>query len=102
MVKTNKILTGLRRLSIPFLCVAILAYLSYHSVHGKRGLSAWRDLTQQIKSVESDLSNAIDKRRSLEHRVSLLQSDRLDRDMLEERALEVLGLTQPNELVFLK
>ena len=56
----------------------------------------------QINQLANLISNAIEKRRSLEHRVSLLQSERLDRDMLEERALEVLGLTQPNELVFLK
>lgn len=93
---------GLRQGVIPLLCVAIIGYIAYHAVQGDRGLAAWRQLTQQIQSVEANLSEAKRTRFELEHRVSLLRSNGLDRDMLDERARIVLGLAHPDELIFLK
>ena len=45
------------------------------------------------------LAAAKDERSMWEHRVSLLRSDQIDRDLLEERARLVLGRVHANDVV---
>lgn len=91
----------LRHCVTPLLCVATIAYIGYHAVQGDRGLAAWSLLSQRIDRVEVELRAARETRQRLEHQVSLLRSDGLDRDMLDERARIVLGLAHPDEIIFL-
>jgi cell division protein FtsB len=42
------------------------------------------------------------ERDALDHRVGLLRPEHLDRDMLDERAREMLNLAGPNEIVILR
>jgi cell division protein FtsB len=91
----------LRQCVLPLLCVATIGYIGYHAVQGDRGLAAWRQLSQQIDRTSAKLQDVRATRLELEHRVSLLQADGLDRDMLDERARIVLGLAHPDELIFL-
>lgn len=101
MNTTHELSRRLRQCVLPLFCAASIGYIGYHAVQGDRGLAAWRQLSLQIDRVEADLSDARTARRQLEHRVSLLRSDGLDRDMLDERARIVLGLAHPDELIFL-
>lgn len=101
MTPARELPRRLRHCAMPLLCVATIAYIGYHAVQGDRGLAAWSLLSQRIDRVEVELGAARAARERLEHQVSLLRSDGLDRDMLDERARIVLGLAHPDELIFL-
>jgi len=101
MTATRELSRRLRHCVLPLLCVATIAYIGYHAVQGDRGLAAWRQLSQRIDWVEAELHAARMARERLEHRVSLLRPDGLDRDMLDERARLVLGLAHPDEIIYL-
>ena len=91
----------LRRCVLPLFCVATIGYIGYHAVQGDRGLAAWRQLSQQIDRTSAELQGAQTTRIELEHRVSLLRAEGLDRDMLDERARIALGLAHRDEIIFL-
>ena len=91
----------LRQCILPLSCIAIIGYISYHAVQGDRGLAAWRQLSQRIDGASGELLRYRTARVDLEHRVSLLRLDGLDRDMLDERSRIILGLAHPDELIFL-
>ena len=91
----------LRQCILPLSCIAIIGYISYHAVQGDRGLAAWRQLSQQIDRASGELLRTRTARVELEHRVSLLRLDGLDRDMLDERSRIILGLAHQEELIFL-
>jgi len=86
---------------VPLICTSVLGYFGYHAVQGDRGISAWVSLGQQIKGVEAQIAVNKSEHDRLEHRVSLLRSDGLSRDMLDERSREVLGLAHADELIIL-
>ena len=90
-----------RHAVVPLICTSVLGYFGYHAVQGDRGMSAWVNLGQQIKGVEAQIAvnkTVLDR---IEHRVSLLRSNGLSRDMLDERSRQVLGLAHPDELIIL-
>ena len=90
-----------RHAVVPLICTSVLGNFGYHAVQGDRGMSAWVNLGQQIKGVEAQIAvnkTVLDR---MEHRVSLLRSNGLSRDMLDERSRQVLGLAHPDELIIL-
>jgi len=83
----------------PVLGLSALAYFVYHAVEGERGLFAYFRLTHQIEETRSGLEEVAAERRALERRVSLLRSESLDRDLLEERSRFILNYVRPDEIV---
>ncbi len=88
-----------RQVAGPLIVAAMVAYLGYHAVQGKRGLVAWLHLGQQIEQTSAALALTRAEQYRLAHRVALLHPDGLDLDMLDERARAVLNLAHPDDLV---
>ncbi|MGH7089002.1 MAG: FtsB family cell division protein, partial [Stellaceae bacterium] len=88
-----------RRVAGPVAAVSLVAYFSYHLVEGDRGLMAWRQSSEQIRIAEAELAQITAQEASLRHRVSLLEPNHLDRDLLDERARAVLNLAGKDERV---
>ncbi len=82
----------------PILGISLVAYFAFHLVQGDRGLIAWLSLTQQIREARAGLADIDAQRAPLAHRVSLLR-DKVDRDLLDERARATFNLVAPNEVV---
>ena len=59
------------------------------------------DLDQQFAAMQQELGQAKAERAQWERRVTLLRADRLDPDMLDERARALLGYVDPRELTLL-
>jgi cell division protein FtsB len=91
-----------RSIAGPVLGVSLACYFTYHLVEGERGLSAWLHLSQQLKDAKAMQVAVRAERDALDHRVGLLRPEHLDRDMLDERAREMLNLAGPNEIVILR
>ena len=83
----------------PVLGVSLVAYFAYHLVQGDRGFIAWLRLNQEVREAKLTLAAVAAERETIEHRVSLLRPEHLDRDMLDERARSQLNLIGPNEIV---
>ena len=83
----------------PVLGFCIVGYFVYHSIEGDRGLLAYARLTEQLRDAKAQLEEVQAERQAIERRVSLLRTDYLDPDMLDERARAILNYSRPDEIV---
>lgn len=83
----------------PFIGLSMIGYFSFHVVHGERGILASQQLEQQIAEAQAELDQLRGQRQVLEHRVSLLRSDSLDADLLDEVVRRNLGYGRRDEIV---
>jgi cell division protein FtsB len=90
-----------RLIAGPVAGISLMMYFSYHLVEGDRGIVAWRQLDDKIKTAQAQLAETEAVRTELDRRVSLLRPNHLDRDMLDEQARRTLNLVAPDERVIL-
>ncbi len=77
----------------------LFAYFILHAVQGDRGLLAWVQLRQQIAVAEASLGASAATRSAWENRTGLLAGEKIDPDMLDERARVVTGFARLDEIV---
>ena len=73
-------------------------YFFGHAFHGDRGIIARMHLQKQVSAAEQTPPQR-SVREDFERRTSLLKSERLDADMLDERARIMAGLVRPDEII---
>ena len=78
-----------------------IGYFAANAFTGNHGLRAQQDLEQQLTAMKGDLMQLKAERAVWERRVSLLRADRIDPDMLDERARALLGYVDPRDLTLL-
>jgi len=78
-----------------------VGYFAINAFTGNHGLRAQADLDQQMASMQRELRHLKAERAHWERRVALLRSDRIDPDVLDERARTLLGLADPRDLTLL-
>src|SRR5689334_19503396 len=81
--------------------VAVVSYFSYHAYHGNRGLNAKREYKERIAVLRQELEQVSAEKLALDRRVSLLRSEHVERDLLEERARVILNNANRNDVVVL-
>jgi cell division protein FtsB len=94
--RLKSILTGLALYAV---AAALIGYFGVNAYTGRYGLNARQELDQEIISLTAELARLKHERADAEHRVSLLRSDRVDPDMLDERARYQLDYANPHDLV---
>jgi cell division protein FtsB len=99
MVTRSRLKSILTGLALYLVAAALIGYFGVNAYTGKYGLKARQELDQEIISLTSELARLKRERADGEHRVSLLRSDRVDPDMLDERARYQLDYGNPHELV---
>ncbi len=101
-----KVLTEIRlrsgQIVGPVLGACLIVYIAYHAVQGDRGLIAFWQLTKQVAHADTIYLRLSRERAAMQNRVSLLNPNTLDRDMLEERARFMLGYSLPDEIVIFR
>ncbi len=85
-------------LLLPAICCAISGYFGYSFLFGERGLIAWRATQDELAAARHDLAQLRDRREKLQHRISLLDDDSVDPDLLDEVAHSLLLETRPGEV----
>jgi cell division protein FtsB len=88
-------------LGLYLFAAAFIGYFGVNAFTGNHGLRAQQDLDQQLATMQAELAQLKAERAVWERRITLLRSDRLDPDMLDERARTLLGLVDKRDLVFL-
>ena len=89
-------MTGLALYAI---AAAMIAYFGVNAYTGKYGLKAQQELDHEIVALTAELARLKAERTAAEQRVSSLRSDRVDPDMLDERARFQLDYAHPRDLV---
>ena len=78
-------------------------YFLYHCLAGQRGLFSLIELRQEIQERSDILKKLNYKKRNLDNKVSLLSSNNLDLDYLDELAREKFALIcQDEKLIVMK
>jgi cell division protein FtsB len=101
MVSHRRRRTILTVLGLYIFAVLFIGYFAANAFTGNHGLRAQLDLDQQMSAMQVELTQAKAEHALWDRRVALLRSDRLDPDMLEERARSLLGLADPRDLTLL-
>jgi cell division protein FtsB len=91
----------LTALALYTLAALFIGYFAVNAFTGNHGLRAQQDLDQQLVEMKSELSRLKAERLLWEHRVSLLRSDRIDPDMLDERVRAMLDYVDPHDIALL-
>jgi cell division protein FtsB len=98
MAKSSRIRSLLTALCLYLGAALLIGYFGVNAYTGNHGLRAKQDLDRQIAQATTELEGVKAERMVWERRVALLQSDKLDPDMLDERARVLLNLADPNDL----
>src|ERR1700742_247532 len=99
MVSRSRLKSVLTGIALYAMAAAMIGYFGVNAYTGKYGLNARLELDQEIVSLTSELARLKKERAEGEQRVSLLRSDRVDPDMLDERARYQLDYANPHDLV---
>jgi len=78
-----------------------IGYFAANAFAGNHGLRAQQDLEQQLTAMKGELAQLKAERALWERRVSLLRADRIDPDMLDERARSLVGYVDRRDLTLL-
>ena len=99
MVSRSRLKSFLTGLALYTMAAAMIGYFGVNAYTGKYGLNARQELDSEIAALTSELARLKRERAESEQRVSLLRSDRVDPDMLDERARYQLDYANPHDLV---
>lgn len=101
MVSHRRRRTILTALGLYLFAAAFIGYFAVNAFTGNHGLRAQQDLEQQLGAMQLELAALKAERAHWERRVSLLRPDRIDPDMLDERARALIGYADPRDLILL-
>lgn len=99
MVSRSRLKAIMTGLALYAIAAALIAYFGVNAYTGKYGLNARQELDQEIVLLTTELARLKGERIAAEQRASLLRSDRVDPDMLDERTRYQLDYVHPRDLV---
>lgn len=99
MVSRSRLKAIMTGLALYAIAAALIAYFGINAYTGKYGLNAQQELDQEIVLLTTELARLKAERLAEEKRVSLLRSDRVDPDTLDERVRYQLDYVHPRDLV---
>ena len=86
---------------VPVLYFAVIGYFTYHTIQGNHGILAKKVLDQRLNEANVRLTNLKDVNNQLEKKVQLLKPESICPDLLEQQAKEMLGYSNPREIIIL-
>ena len=98
MVTRPRLRSFFTALGLYVLAALLIGYFGVNAYTGNHGLRAKQNLDQQIAQLTVELSALKAERTNWDRRVSLLKSDSLDPDLLDERARSLLDYVDPRDL----
>jgi cell division protein FtsB len=101
MVTRKRLRSFFTALGLYAIAALFVGYFAVNAFSGNHGLRAKQELDEQIVVLTAEFSRVQVERAQWERRVSLLRSDRLDPDLLDERARAELHYIHPREVTLL-
>jgi cell division protein FtsB len=102
MVTRPRLRSFFTALGLYVLAALLIGYFGVNAYSGDHGLRAREELDRQIADLTRQLDEATAERDMWERRVSLLKSERVDPDMLDERARALLDYVDPRDLILIQ
>jgi cell division protein FtsB len=99
MVTRKRLRSILTALGLYVMAALLIGYFGVNAYNGNRGLRAKQDIDQQIAAATAELNSLQIERDAWTRRIELLKAPAIDRDMLDERARELLDYGTPDELI---
>ncbi|MFZ1884012.1 MAG: septum formation initiator family protein [Rhodoplanes sp.] len=99
MVSRPRLRSFITALCLHLTAAIVIGYFGVHAYTGDRGLKARKNLDQQIAELTAELAATTAEREKWQRRVALLKPERLDPDLLDERARELLNYVHRRDLV---
>lgn len=90
-----------RQLALTACMSGFLSYLGYHAVGGQFGVESHKEMQQDIIALEATSAALQAEIDAYRHRVELFRADRLDPDILSERARALLAMAQEDDIVIM-
>jgi cell division protein FtsB len=101
MVTRKRLRSFFTALGLYAMAALFIGYFAVNAFSGNHGLRAKQQLEEQIAEFTVEFGRVQVERAQWERRVSLLRSDRLDPDLLDERARAELHYIHPREVTLL-
>ncbi len=101
MVIRPRIRAFLAALGLYVLAALFIGYFGVNAYTGKNGINARQGLDQQIADLAGEVERVRAERARWERRVALLKADRIDPDMLDERARQLLNYLDPHDVTIM-
>jgi cell division protein FtsB len=98
MVIRPRLRAFLTALGLYVVAALFIGYFAFNAYTGKNGINARQGIDQQIVDLAGELERVKAERARWQRRVALLKSDRIDPDMLDERARQLLNYTDPRDV----
>ncbi len=102
MVTRPRLRSFFTALGLYVLAALLIGYFGLNAYTGDHGLRAREALDRQIADLTRQLDEATAERDMWARRVNLLKSERVDPDMLDERARVLLDYVDPRDLVLIE
>jgi cell division protein FtsB len=99
MVTRRRLRAFVNALALYAIAALLIGYFGVNAYSGNQGLRAKQDLDHEIAELSKELAALRAERGTWERRVSLLQPQAIDQDMLDERARVLLNYADPRELI---
>jgi cell division protein FtsB len=99
MVSRKRLKSVMTGLILYALAALMIGYFGVNAFTGNRGLTARQALDQQSEELTVEIARLKAERALWQRRVALLRSDRIDPDMLDERARALLDYADPKDLI---
>jgi cell division protein FtsB len=99
MVTRKRLRSILTALGLYVMATLLIGYFGVNAYNGNRGLRAKQDIDQQIAALTAELNSLQIERDAWERSIKLLKAPTIDRDMLDQRARELLDYAAPDELI---
>lgn len=81
------------------LSLFLVFYFAYHALHGNRGFYRLVELKSELAVAESELEAVTKQRQAVAQKVSLMDPENPDADMVDEQLRAQFGFLKPDEIV---
>jgi cell division protein FtsB len=99
MVSRTRLKSVVTGIALYVMAGLLVGYFWMNAFTGKYGLDAQHELDIEMGTLTGDLARAKAERMHWEQQVALLRSERLDPDILDERARAQLEFVHPRDLI---
>ncbi|MGZ3409921.1 MAG: FtsB family cell division protein [Xanthobacteraceae bacterium] len=101
MVTRPRLRSILTALALYAIAAALIGYFGINAYTGNLGLRARQEIDARIAELTSERDRIRAEREQWQHKVDLLKSDRIDPDLLDERARALLDYVDPRDAIML-
>ncbi len=88
-----------KQLGYTLLLAGFLVYMGFSVISGQYGMNSQSELRQELAQLKANNAGLLIKKDALKHKVALFNPERLDPDILTERARDLLVMVHKNDRI---